>query len=463
MGIHQWQLALDAEVLAIGIDAIGSCAQLPIMDRAVQRVLRLTDDEQTDLGELVDALEADPALAVNVLRYANSAIVGRPVPAKTIRQAVVMIGRQATRQLCLEAVTFKFFESAPGNGGASRGQMHVHAVSVAKIAGATALMVGLPVELPHLAGLLHDCGKLVMPLAYGEEEMDRIAAAHPSGVARSAAEWDRFGMDHAYAGALLAEQSGLDDDLVAAIALHHGGRRGCSAPTQEIACVQLANTVVSMLAGETPDETLLAETLRVLGLEASAIDELALAATADLAAGGVANSSLGSRVAELERLATTDELTGLANRRHWTATVREAIDTGVAGKVLICDLDRFKEINDTHGHSAGDLVLMEIARILGRHGFAGRIGGDEFVLWVQRDDAGTVADQIVAEVNATFGPDASFRVGVSVGVAPGGSDLSQALEAADSALYRAKSAGRGCACYAQDELAGSGGSFTPAR
>ena len=147
-----------------------------MLDKTVQRVLALTEDEQCELGKLVSALESDPAIAVNVLRYANSAHAGRPIPAKTIRQAVVMIGRRATRQLCLEAVTFRFFESAPGNGRASRGQMHLHAVAVARVAAAAAAMVSLPPELPHLAGLLHDCGKLVMPLAFGESRMDQMAA-----------------------------------------------------------------------------------------------------------------------------------------------------------------------------------------------------------------------------------------------------------------------------------------------
>lgn len=436
-------------MLAAGTEAISRCEQLPVMDRAVQRVLAVTEDEECELGDLVTALEADPALAVNVLRYANSAIVGRPIQAKTLRQAVVMIGRQATRQLCLEAVTFRFFESAPGNGGASRGQMHVHAVSVAKIAAATAEMVKLPTDLPHLAGLLHDCGKLVMPLAFGEEAMNLISAEYPSGVSRSTAEWDRFGMDHAYAGALLAAQSGLDEDLVAAIAWHHGGRRGCVAPTPEIACVQLADAVVAMLAGQTPDETLLAETLRVLELDDTAIDELALAATVD-AQGAQAGAGLGGRVAELERLASTDELTGLANRRHWMATVRQSIEAGTGGSVLLCDLDRFKQINDTHGHSSGDLVLMEIARILERNGFAGRIGGDEFALWVECDGAKTVADQIVEEVAEAFPQDDSFSVGISVGVAVAHRDLSEALEVADAALYSAKSAGRGRAHDAPD-------------
>jgi diguanylate cyclase (GGDEF)-like protein/putative nucleotidyltransferase with HDIG domain len=444
---NTWQLQLDTEIVALCMDAIGSCGQLPVMDRAVQRVLTLTQDAQCELGDLVAALEGDPALAVNLLRYANSAYVGRPIQAKTVRQAVVMIGRQATRQLCLEAVTFRFFELAPGNGRMSRGQMHLHSVAVARVAAATAAMISIPTDLPHLAGLLHDCGKLVMPLAFGEEAMDEIAALHPSGVARSTAEWDRFGIDHAYAGALLAEQSGLDEELVAAIAWHHGGRRGCIAPSPEVACLQLANTVVGMLAGELPDEALLTEMLGTLELTADALDELAESAGSNTPQ--APPSGLGDRVSELERLASTDELTGLANRRHWMSTVRTAIEAGTGGNVLLCDLDRFKQINDTHGHSTGDLVLMEVSRILERHGTAGRIGGDEFALWVPGDAPAQVADQIVSEVAAAFGNHAEISVGVSVGVAPKLEDLSDALEAADRALYSAKTAGRGRAQLAE--------------
>jgi diguanylate cyclase (GGDEF)-like protein/putative nucleotidyltransferase with HDIG domain len=429
------------------MSAIAQCGQLPVMDRAVQRVLALTQDEQCELGLLVTALEADPALAVNLLRYANSAYVGRPIQAKTVRQAVVMIGRQATRQLCLEAVTFRFFESAPGNGQMSRGQMHVHAVAVARVAAAAANMVAISPDLPHLAGLLHDCGKLVMPIAFGEEAMDEVASLNPSGVARSNAEWDRFGIDHAYAGALLAEQSGLDEELVAGIAWHHGGRRGCVAPTPAIACLQLANIVVGMLAGAQPDAGLLAEILTTLGLTPDALDELAEAADASSAAAG--GTGLGDRVSELERLASTDELTGLANRRHWMATIRHAIESGASGNVLLCDLDHFKQINDTHGHATGDLVLMEVARVLERHGLAGRIGGDEFALWVTADSGSEVAECIVAEVAAAFGNHEQLLVGVSVGVAPQLDDLSEALEAADRALYDAKSCGRGRASASQ--------------
>lgn len=445
VNVDRWQLGIDTRIRDRTLEAIARCERLPVMDRSVQRVLALTGDEDSGTGELVGALEADPSLTANLLRYANSAYIGRPIRAKTVRQAVTMIGRRAIRQLCLEAVTFRFFESAPGNGRVSRGQLHIHAVSVANIAAGAAHMVGISTELPHLAGLLHDCGKLVMPLAFGEDVMDEIASAHPSGVTRSEAEWDRCGLDHAYAGALFAQASGLDEELVAAIAWHHGGRRGCVAPSPEIACLQLANTVVGMLAGAVPDQTLLDETLRCLQLGPDALDTLAQSATRNASA---AIEGLSDRIADLQRLASTDELTGLANRRHWMATVRETIQSGQPGNVLLCDLDRFKQINDTHGHATGDLVLTEIARILDRHGLAGRLGGDEFALWVPGDGAGAVAPLLIDEVARAF-PDASpLRASISIGVAPAGRELPAALELADRALYGAKAGGRGCVRHA---------------
>jgi diguanylate cyclase (GGDEF)-like protein/putative nucleotidyltransferase with HDIG domain len=447
-----WQRDLDPAIESRVAAAIERCDRLPVLDRSLQRVLELTELEDSATGDLVAALEADPALAANILRFANSAYAGRPIRAKTVRQAVTMAGRRATRQLCLEAVTFRFFETAPGNGRTSRGQLHIHAVSVATVAGAAAELVGISRELPHLAGLLHDCGKLVMPLAFGEDAMDELTAAHPCGGERSAAEWERLGVDHAYVGALFAIESGLDDDVVAAIAWHHGGRRGCVAPSPAIACVQLADIVVAMLGGANADQTLLDETLVSLGLDAGALDLLADSATASAGGPGPA-AGLGDRVAQLERLASTDELTGLSNRRHWVSTVKQALGAGRTGNVLLCDLDYFKAINDTHGHATGDLVLTEIARILNRHGTAGRLGGDEFALWVTGDQPGYVADAVVGEVAAAFSEDSDLAVGISIGIAGAEDDLAHALERADRALYAAKASGRQRACHAEDEIA----------
>jgi diguanylate cyclase (GGDEF)-like protein len=131
------------------------------------------------------------------------------------------------------------------------------------------------------------------------------------------------------------------------------------------------------------------------------------------------------------------------------ALVREELQAGSAGGLLLCDVDRFKQVNDTHGHATGDLVLTEIARILERHGNPGRIGGDEFGLWVHdHSEAQTIAEKLIEQVGAAFPESGGLPVSISVGIAPKTDELAAALELADRALYAAKSSGRNCARHA---------------
>ena len=147
-----------------------------MLDRTVQRVLALCRDEDSSTGELTAVLENDAEFAANLLRFANSAYASRPVRVRTIRQAVTMAGRVAIGRLAIEAATYRFLEKAPGNGRASVGLMHIHSCAVASCALELAQRSGGAVEVAHLGGLLHDIGKLVMPIAFGEQELDQIAA-----------------------------------------------------------------------------------------------------------------------------------------------------------------------------------------------------------------------------------------------------------------------------------------------
>lgn len=162
----------------------------------------------------------------------------------------------------------------------------------------------------------------------------------------------------------------------------------------------------------------------------------------------------------LEIMATTDELTGIANRRAALNRLQEALAraarTGTDLNLVMMDLDRFKNLNDTHGHAAGDVVLKEfVARLkphLREYDVFGRIGGEEFVVVLPDMDLATgkiVAERLRTQVSGTpiqlpDGTEVQVTVSAGICAAPRGKaeSVDAFLAAADAALYRAKSAGR---------------------
>ncbi|MFI6760345.1 diguanylate cyclase [Micromonospora sp. NPDC050417] len=171
---------------------------------------------------------------------------------------------------------------------------------------------------------------------------------------------------------------------------------------------------------------------------------------------------------EAQRLSLTDPLTGLWNYRYLKESVRREVERasrfGRMISLLVLDLDRFKEVNDTYGHAAGDVVLTEFARrirgVIREVDLAFRQGGEEFVLLLPETDARgavTVAERLGAAVRDTpiaipaapgsvpDKPRALVPVTVSIGIAVyphHATTASRMLDAADGALYAAKAAGR---------------------
>jgi diguanylate cyclase (GGDEF)-like protein/PAS domain S-box-containing protein len=156
----------------------------------------------------------------------------------------------------------------------------------------------------------------------------------------------------------------------------------------------------------------------------------------------------------LFRLASLDALTELPNRGAWRDCLAEALAAKRPVAVLLLDLDGFKEINDTLGHSAGDAILRDVAGRLkdAAEGaiMVARLGGDEFVVLLDGDDE-RGATVMAARLKATISEPYEFAghrcdVGVSIGVALAprhSSNPEELLSAADLALYRAKAAGKG--------------------
>lgn len=170
---------------------------------------------------------------------------------------------------------------------------------------------------------------------------------------------------------------------------------------------------------------------------------------------------------QVSRLAHFDSLTGLANR----VQMGQALDQILAAPsereracaVLMLDLDRFKQVNDTLGHPAGDALLKQVAQRLQRTldgaGRCGRLGGDEFQIIVpgheSRDRLGSIAAEIIAALSQPYKIQGqSVIIGASVGIATApqhGVTSDELIRNVDLALYAAKDAGRGCfRFYAED-------------
>jgi len=160
----------------------------------------------------------------------------------------------------------------------------------------------------------------------------------------------------------------------------------------------------------------------------------------------------------LERLATTDEMTGICNRRHFLTLAetewRRFRDDGAPFALLILDVDLFKSINDRFGHNVGDAVIRSVAAICQREkrdaDILARIGGEEFVLLLpqtRRDEAVGFAEKLRQRVETEpFVHDGeSVRLTISIGVAEaeaGMAEIGDIMKRADQALYDAKRGGR---------------------
>ncbi|SDE81204.1 putative bifunctional diguanylate cyclase/phosphodiesterase [Limimaricola pyoseonensis] len=162
--------------------------------------------------------------------------------------------------------------------------------------------------------------------------------------------------------------------------------------------------------------------------------------------------------AQVEHMAQHDALTGLPNRRRFRDKLDEALAQSARGRqmaVLALDLDNFKPVNDTLGHSVGDALLQEVAQrlrgCLRQSSTVARLGGDEFAI-IERDIAspgepGRLAERVVAALGVPYEIEGhQIVIGTSIGISiapPDGVNPEELLKAADLALYRAKADGRG--------------------
>ena len=171
---------------------------------------------------------------------------------------------------------------------------------------------------------------------------------------------------------------------------------------------------------------------------------------ASVIAADVSSALVRREESRLATLAMLDPLTGLGNRRSLSDHLERRESTGGEVALLFIDLDNFKAVNDTHGHEAGDAVIIETARRLVEQTRSDdrvvRLGGDEFVVMCEnssREEAEALARRITAAARQPIG-DLGHTVTASIGIVTiaANAATTEMLEKADAAMYRAKQAGR---------------------
>ena len=234
----------------------------------------------------------------------------------------------AIGQLAIEAATYRFLEKAPGNGRASVGSMHIHSCAVGACALELANRSAAAAEVAHLGGLLHDIGKLVMPIAFGERALDEIAEVAAAGPgarrALSASAW----------GAITRWRERC-------WRAHHASMRRSwlrSRPPRSRRRADQGDRVRAARQrgcrdddGCRPRPTAGRAREEYLRLDApSSTTSRCARSRARTAPGHERPGALAQRIAELEEQAGSDELTGLANRRRWKQSAGNASSTTVA-------------------------------------------------------------------------------------------------------------------------------------
>jgi diguanylate cyclase (GGDEF)-like protein len=474
---------------------IRQCPSLPSLPSIALQVLELAQKEQADIAEIARIITKDPALSSKILRTVNSSFYGRSQSVSTISHALVILGLQSVKTLVLGFSLVGSLTKGKGFKHLAYWRRSIYSATAARCL-ATKLGV-VQQEECFLAALLMDIGMLVLDQVVGEE-YGAIVENVSSHNDLSKAEQAALGITHAQASGVLADQWKLPPVLSGPMKHHDNPAAVTDASLKRLAEVtwlagrcadvfqdpnaagaiadvrahckgsfQMVEPACDALLDEIGKRTREIAPLFEINLaNARSFEDILKKANETLVDLTLRTQqqavNLEQQNLKLKEQATTDALTGLANRAKLDQFLGEqfalALRSAKVLSVIMLDLDKFKTVNDRYGHQTGDQVLRAIGALLKSaaraQDLAARYGGEEMVLVLPgttRPTAAAVAESIrraIAAKPIKCG-NAALPVTASLGVAtfePGGPlrESGHLLKAADMGVYAAKSAGRNC-------------------
>lgn len=489
------------------LEKIRQADNLPSLPTVAVQVLNLIHSDNVTVAQIAKVIEHDPALTSKILKVSNSSLFGMSRQISSLQQAVVVLGLRTVKVMALTFSLVDAMQSRQSGGFDYQAYWRRSLTAAVAARQLGKFLSSDEADELFVAALLSDIGMLaafhVDKPAYQQVLIESESAEVPIHLI----EQKQLGATHETFASHLLDSWGLPERIVSAIAAHHQSadvlnRLAAEKSNPMIPLLGAAVLIADMFcspggAKELPvvrsdvpnlvpiDGDELAGLLDELqkhvqetaskwaidigqarsykDVQAEAVVQLAkltMAAELERAQLAVREQELSSQNQNLARRATTDALTGIANRatleEHLTKVCEATLQQGSKLGILMLDLDRFKKLNDTFGHQVGDTALRTVGGLLSKLNsdrvLASRYGGEEFTIVVSdatANDVRELAERVRLDIQQNRIPANGRQIAltVSIGAALFDGALpklepSLVVGLADKCLYQAKQTGR---------------------